>query len=79
MSNGPILVVDDDPAIRAVVTDVLEDEGYAVLTATDGQEGLAVLAQTTPELILLDMRMPGLDGWGFARIAQSQGALRPSW
>jgi two-component system chemotaxis response regulator CheY len=62
-----VLVADDDPAIRAIVTEILELEGYAVETATNGREALAVLEQAQPWLLLLDMRMPILDGWGVAR------------
>lgn len=62
-----ILVIDDDPAILTTVVDILNDEGYVVRTATNGREGLAALEQQLPALILLDMRMPVLDGWGFVR------------
>lgn len=62
-----VLVVDDDDAILRTVTDILSDEGYRVLTATNGREALAVLAQAAPGVILLDMRMPVMDGWQFAR------------
>lgn len=69
----PILVIDDDPAIRDTVSDVLAFEGYEVVTAANGAEALAVLDETTPCLILLDMRMPVLDGWGFAEQARDRG------
>jgi two-component system chemotaxis response regulator CheY len=62
-----ILVVDDDAAIRALVTEILELEGYAVETASNGQEALELLERSAPWLLLLDMRMPILDGWGVAR------------
>jgi two-component system chemotaxis response regulator CheY len=62
-----MLVVDDDAAIRALVTEILELEGYAVETASNGQEALAMLERSAPWLLLLDMRMPILDGWGVAR------------
>lgn len=64
---APILVVDDDQEILAMLSDFLESEGLAVRTATNGEEALAQLSQVAPSLILLDMRMPVLDGWGFAR------------
>jgi len=63
---APILVVDDDPSILETVRAILESEGYAVVTATNGQEALEVLERVTPFLMLLDMRMPVLDGWGVA-------------
>ena len=63
----PILVVDDDTAIRRVVAAVLADEGYTVAEAPDGGAALARARAAPPRLILLDMRMPGMDGWEFAR------------
>ena len=63
----PILVVDDDAAIRRVVAAVLADEGYTVAEAPDGGAALARARAAPPRLILLDMRMPGMDGWEFAR------------
>jgi DNA-binding response OmpR family regulator len=66
-AGRPILVVDDDPEILAMLRDFLESEGLAVRTASNGAEALDALIQITPSLILLDMRMPVLDGWGFAK------------
>ena len=62
-----VLVVDDDEMIRAVVRDALEYDGYRVVTAEDGAAGLAALDEIEPCVVLLDMRMPVLDGWGFSR------------
>ena len=62
----PILVVDDDPEILAMLRDFLEGEGLAVRTAVNGAEALDMLDTVSPSLVLLDMRMPVLDGWGFA-------------
>jgi DNA-binding response OmpR family regulator len=63
----PILVVDDDPEILAMLRDFLESEGLAVRTAANGAEALEALDDVAPALILLDMRMPVLDGWAFAK------------
>ena len=63
---GPILLIEDDPGIRGVVRMTLEDEGYAVVEATDGAAALELARRHGPSLILLDMRMPGLNGWQFA-------------
>lgn len=60
-----ILVVDDDTDIRDLVVAILTLEGYEVTEARDGAQALSVIAQTTPDLIFLDMHMPVLDGWGF--------------
>ena len=65
--KGPVLVVDDDQDILYSMDMALSDEGYEVLTASDGAEALAVLQLRVPTLILLDMRMPVMDGWQFAR------------
>lgn len=62
----PILVIDDDETILSTVELLLEDEGYSVLLASNGQEALAYIEQQSPALILLDMKMPVMDGWGFA-------------
>lgn len=72
-----ILIVDDDPAIRATISEVLGEEGYTVTTATNGAEGLDALAGVLPALVLLDMRMPVLDGWGFARALKERGLSLP--
>ena len=65
-STQSILVVDDDPNVLAMVTDILMFEGYNIETATNGAEALAKVDQTMPALVLLDMRMPVLSGWDFA-------------
>jgi CheY-like chemotaxis protein len=65
--GGPVLVVDDDATIREVVDALLSEEGYEVVTAADGAAALARVRERPPGLILLDMRMPGMDGWAFAR------------
>lgn len=57
-----VLVVDDDPAIRAVVADLLSEEGYRVAVAADGAAGLAVALGDPPALVLTDLAMPGLGG-----------------
>lgn len=72
-----ILVIDDDPAILMTVAEILHDEGYVVRKAGNGLEGLAALEQQLPALILLDMRMPVLDGWGFVRALRERGLEVP--
>jgi CheY-like chemotaxis protein len=62
---GRVLVVDDDVVLREVLTEYLADAGFVVRTAANGREGLAVLGQWRPDLILLDQEMPGLDGPSF--------------
>jgi len=60
-----LLVVDDDLAIREMLDLVLTSEGYEVLTAPHGAEALRLLSQARPSVILLDMKMPVMDGWQF--------------
>lgn len=62
-----VLVVDDEEEILSLVSMLLQDEGYVVETAANGQEGLDKLERELPHLILLDMKMPVMDGWQFAR------------
>ena len=74
---GPILVVDDDPAIRTTVAEMLEFEDFDVRTACNGREALDSLEDETPSVVLLDMRMPVMDGWGFARELRERGVELP--
>lgn len=62
----PILVVDDDEIILSTLALCLEDEGYAVVAASNGKEALERVEREHPRLILLDMKMPVMDGWAFA-------------
>ncbi|MCX5890978.1 MAG: sigma-54 dependent transcriptional regulator [Deltaproteobacteria bacterium] len=59
---GNLLVVDDEPQILQVVAGILQDEGFEVLTAPDGETALKMVAGAAPELVLLDISLPGLDG-----------------
>ena len=77
MAEAPILVVDDDESIRQTVSEILEVEGYRVAAAANGEEALARVEQSKPALVLLDMRMPVLDGWGFARVLRERGIRLP--
>lgn len=66
MSRQPAtraLVVDDEPDIRNLVRDILEDEGLEVCEASDGRAALRVLHEERPDLVILDVMMPDLDGW----------------
>ncbi len=59
---GNLLVVDDEPQILQVVAGILQDEGFEVLTAPDGETALKMVAGAAPDLVLLDIALPGLDG-----------------
>ena len=62
-----VLVVDDDPDILDALAEILEVEGYEVRRARNGREALQQLEQGVPDLVLLDLMMPVMDGWEFAR------------
>jgi two-component system chemotaxis response regulator CheY len=72
-----ILIVDDDPAIRSTVSEILDMEGYPVETAANGHEALVKVRAVRPWLIILDMRMPIMDGWAFARVLHEEGIEVP--
>src|SRR5947209_9594430 len=71
-----ILVVDDEPESRRLVTEILTAEGYDVRAADGGRLALTSLAVTRPELILLDIRMPGMDGFEVCRRIKENVATR---
>jgi CheY-like chemotaxis protein len=62
-----VLIVEDEPGISTLLTAALEDEGYRVVAAANGEEGLARLAETRPDVVVLDYMMPLLDGPSMAR------------
>jgi len=67
MSAGRILVVDDNPTNLKLATDVLTFGGYEVLKACDAEEALLVIHETHPELVLMDIALPGMDGLTLTR------------
>jgi len=71
---GKILVVDDDPDILDALTMILESQGYQVCTARDGIEGLANLKAERPDLMILDLLMPKMDGFAVCKELQD-----PRW
>ncbi len=76
-TTGPILIVDDDRAILTTIAEILELEGYPFITAGDGAEALRQVAAAQPCLVLLDMRMPVLNGWEVARALRERGIATP--
>jgi CheY-like chemotaxis protein len=72
-----ILVVDDEAGIRATLRDILESEGYPVLTADSGARALPLVEAEQPGIIVLDMRMPVVDGWDFAAALRARGVATP--
>lgn len=71
-----VLVVDDEFDIVEVLISVLGDEGYRVITAADGRQGLDRLAETPADLVLLDYMMPRMDGPAMARAMRDNPAYR---
>lgn len=61
-TNSMILVIDDQPGIRRLLVEVLSEEGYRVAVAANGYEGVQKVKENLPDLILMDMKMPGMDG-----------------
>jgi excisionase family DNA binding protein len=70
--TSTVLIVDDDPRLREYVRVNLEMEGYSVREAGSAEEGLRVLEESTPDLVLLDVMMPGVDGWEMLRRVQER-------
>jgi CheY-like chemotaxis protein len=66
-SDRPILVVEDDDSVRDALCLLLQLEGHQVVTAPNGAVALEVIPRCSPRLILLDLRMPVMDGWTFVR------------
>jgi CheY-like chemotaxis protein len=77
MNGRKVLLVDDDPAIRGFTSMLLELEGYTVVTACDGAEGLQRVRDEQPEAVLLDMMMPGVDGRDFLQQWRQDAEYRP--
>src|SRR5262249_54957916 len=71
-----VLVIDDDPEMLEIVGEALVRRGYRVAKASHGREGLARVDEEAPRLVLLDMRMPVMDGWTFAKILRERYGRR---
>jgi CheY-like chemotaxis protein len=63
---GQVLVVDDEPTLRRLLTELFSTEGYRVSTASDGAQALECLRYFRPDVVVLDMTMPEMSGWTFA-------------
>ena len=77
MEHRTILIVDDTAEIRELIANMLTDEGYTVECACNGSEALAAVERNAPILVLLDLHMPVLDGWGFARALTARALKIP--
>ena len=75
VSDWTVLVVDDTPDNTTLLKFILARQGATVHTAVDGESGLTVLEQVTPSLILLDILMPGMDGWSMLNAIRANSRL----
>ena len=75
MSRKRIVYVDDDLELTRVVSKCLEDEGFEMLLAHNGEQGLEVILTEQPDLIILDVMMPELNGWEVAKYLRE----KPEW
>jgi len=75
MANRTVLVVDDEPKIVELVQTYLERDGYRVLIARDGLQALEIARQKRPDLIVLDLLLPGLDGLDVCRILRAESSV----
>ncbi len=76
VEGSSVLVIDDDPSVRDVVKRSLSKEGVAVMTAASGEEGLDLARKHRPDVITLDVQMPGMDGWEVLKTLKSDPELR---
>lgn len=71
-----ILIVEDNPEIRSVLREFLESEGHTVVVAKTGEAGLEAVQEDRPDLILMDIMMPGIDGWELCGKIKSDSRLK---
>jgi len=76
MAQKVILLVEDHPTNRELVTDLLENAGYQVLQATTAEEGMALISLHRPDLILMDIQLPGQNGLEATRLLKADPATR---
>jgi PAS domain S-box-containing protein len=70
--DARVLVIDDEPEVRSILADLLEDGGYTVVQAADGAEGLRQLQAGSFDIVLSDVSMPGLSGWNVASVCRAR-------
>ncbi|NWB24137.1 EAL domain-containing protein [Pseudomonas sp. D4002] len=75
ITAATLLIVDDEPLVRKLLKMLLEDQGYLTLTASSGEEALSIVELQPPDLILLDIMMPGMDGYEVARKLKSDKSM----
>jgi len=75
--DGRVLVVEDDAGIARLTKMVLQDEGFEVVTATDGAEALLAVEVVEPDVVVLDLQLPVMDGRSFFRALRASGRCTP--
>jgi two-component system chemotaxis response regulator CheY len=75
MTSAHVLIVDDDVAFRSVLTELLEAEGCTVYVAENGKRALEVLEVILPDLVLVDLMMPVMNGWDFCSALERSSQL----
>lgn len=75
--EGVVLIAEGERELREILVEILQFEGYSTESTANGSDALQALERISPALILLDMRMPILDGWGFARELRRRGIKIP--
>jgi two-component system OmpR family response regulator len=78
LTRRPILVVEDDPDVRDLLSERLTHLGHDVLAAGSGEEALELADESPPALVILDIRLPGIDGWEFLRRLRARPATAAS-
>lgn len=76
MMTSKILVIEDDPSILFLIRQTLQREGYEVITATNGSEGLRLVYEIHPQLVVLDITMPGLNGHQVCHYLRSEASTK---
>ncbi len=76
MGHGRILVIEDNTDNLELVQFLLEKDGYEVFSAFDGRQGLEMARQLLPDMILLDLTLPAIDGWSLARMLKDDPATQ---
>lgn len=77
-NRGSILIVDDEANARTALAELLRDEGYVVETAADGFKALPKLEEVNPELVLTDLKMPGMSGWEVVKVIRTRWPHLPT-
>lgn len=73
--GSKVLIVDDQESVREVLAECLELGGYELCLASNGDEGLRQLSEHRPDLVITDMRMPGMDGYEFCRLIRNVSSV----